>query len=274
MALPSFTLPFGSSVLTGLIGDNADVIFWEDFLCSSVLTQNNVGWDININTAAVDTSDNGTAIVQGTSENNGVATLTSATLGGGAAVVGDHVQIHPGFTVAYDAKGGVYMEVKVKQSAITEQLYIGFQATSNGTSGNGAVDTNPYDGGTPPTDFIWFVIDAADIKCRLSRFDLVTSTADPSTPTPGALLGTLTDTGLDVTAGTYVTLAIHVAPTAATGELGAHFYVDGSLKTVLTDSLPNLGVRLTPVLIAQQKTTSAVTVADFDYVLVGAKRIS
>jgi hypothetical protein len=269
MTLPSFTLPFGSSVLTGLIGDNADVIFWEDFLCGSLITNNNIGWDININAAAG--ADNGSATVQGTTENNGVATLTSATLGSGAAAVGDHVQIHPGFTVAYDAKGGLYMEVKVKQSAITEQLYIGFQATSNGTGGNGAVDTNPYDGGTPPTDFIWFVVDAADIKCRLSRYDLATSTADASAA--GALLGTLTDTGVDVTAGTYVTLAIHVAPTAETGVLGAHFYVDGSLKTVLTDSLPNLGVRLTPVVIAQQKTTSAVTVADVDYVLVGAKRV-
>mgnify|MGYP003650093681 CR=1 FL=1 len=269
MTLPSFTLPFGSTVLTGLIGDNADVIFWEDFLCTTIDTSNNVGWDTNI-TSAVG-ADAGSITCQGTTENNGVATLTSAVLAGdGAATVGDHAQLHPGFTVAYDAKGGVYMEVKVKQSAITEQLYIGFQATSNGTGGNGAVDTNPF--ATPPTDYIWFVVDAADIKCRLSRYDLATSTADSEAA--GALNGTLTDTGLNVTADTYVTLAIHVAPTAATGLVGAHFYVNGALKTVLTDTMPNLGVRLTPVIIAQQKTTSAVTVADVDYVLVGAKRVA
>ena len=112
---------------------------------------------------------------------------------------------------------------------------------------------------------------AADIKCRLSRFDLLTSDADAEAA--GALTGTLTDTGVDMTADTYVTLAIHVAPVSVNGELGAHFYVDGSLKKVLTTSLPNLNIRLTPVVIAQQKTTDAVTVADVDYILVGAKRV-
>jgi hypothetical protein len=250
----------------GRVGETADVVLWDDFVIAAVHTTDDIGWEVNRN--ADDANDKGTATIQDPGDTNGVLKVVSSVLHSSNAAALDNVTITPPYKAAYDHNGSLYAETRVKVNAITETVCFGFQANSNGTSGNGTRDTDPLT--TEPTDLIWFVIDGADIKCRLSRYDLATSTADAAAA--GTLIGTLTDTGLNVTAGTYVTLAISVSLTPG-GALGAHFYVDGVLKQVLTDALPNVGVMLTPCMVAGQKTTTAAVTAEFDYVLVASKRV-
>ena len=125
---------------------------------------------------------------------------------------------------------------------------MGFQSTS------GVLLADPFSAAA--ADYILFKIVAADIKCQAS---IATSA------------GTLTDTGVDLTADTWTTLATNL--TEIGGVLTAQFYVDGDIKTELTANLPAIGTKLAPMLAVAQTSTNATVTADFDYCLVASQRV-
>ena len=247
MTLPSFTLPLGSSVIPGRIGETADVVFWDDFTASSAYTVADVGlWTINKH--ADTANDKGTVILGASSRQNGCMSITGSALNGGDCVALDNVVASPNFTVTYDSSGDTYFETRVRASTVAEQIWMGFQSTS------GALLADPFSAAA--ADYILFKIVAADIKCQSS---IATSA------------GTLTDTGVDLVADTWTTLAINISQIK--GVLTAQFYVDGDIKTELTENLPAVGTKLAPMLAVAQTSTDATVTADFDYCLVASKRV-
>lgn len=247
MTLPSFTLPFGSSVLTGRVGESADVVFWDDFLDTSVYTSTDVSrWKINKH--ADDNDDKGLAVVNASTRQNGCLSITGSQLDSSNCAALDNVVASPNFTITYDGQGGTYFETRMRASTVAEQIWMGFQSTS------GALLADPF--AAAAADYILFKIVAADIKCQAS---IATSA------------GTLTDTGVDLTADTWTTLAINLSQIK--GVLTAQFYVDGALKTELTAKLPAVGTKLAPMLAVAQTSTNATVTADFDYCLVATKRV-
>lgn len=252
MTLPSFTLPLGSSVIPGRIGETADVVFWDDFTSSSGYTKTNAATaDIGMWTVSkhADTNaDKGTVVFAGSSRPNGCMSITGSSLDSSDCVALDNVVCVPNFTVTYNSQGDTYFETRVRASTVAEQIWMGFQSTS------GVFLPDPFSAAA--ADYILFKIVAADIKCQSS---LATSA------------GTLTDTGVDLVADTWTTLAINISQIK--GVLTAQFYVDGDIKTELTANLPAVGTKLAPMLAVAQTSTDATVTADFDYCLVASKRV-
>ena len=247
MTLPSFTLPLGSSVIPGRVGETADVVFWDDFTASSAYTVADVGsWTVNKHADA--TADKGTVVMGASSRQTGCMSITGSALDSSNCAALDNVVAAPNFTVTYDNKGKTYFETRVRASTVAEQIWMGFQSTS------GVLLADPF--AAAAADYILFKIVAADIKCQAS---IATSA------------GTLTDTGVDLTADTWTTLAINL--TEIGGVLTAQFYVDGDIKTELTANLPAIGTKLAPMLAVAQTSTNATVTADFDYCLVASQRV-
>ncbi len=126
----------------------------------------------------------------------------------------------------------------------------------------------------PSANFMGFSSGAAITSAVLdgAAANVIARTLDDSggvwTATEGSLQSSK-DTGVDIVAGTYNTMAFWLQMNGSTGRL--RFYVDGSEKFVTTTAIPDAGDALT-VMFGAQNNGSVQGILDIDYIYCAQKR--